>query len=223
MKNDRIDSKWRLIAETLLRATTTRPGWRRTTCRPLSGSRATTRAQAGAGNGEDQALYVLDAYFPEYAALFSDAFGAASLRVLAECPTPAEVGRRRASTIARLLSDGSRGRLGDGKAAQIKAAAKSSVGIRLGERAASFQIKTMVTQVEVPQRHHSEGRGRGGGAAREGRAEHHHHPRRVHRDRADRRRDRRRREVQRTRRRSWVRELNSGVSESGRSPPKACP
>ena len=75
-------------------------------------------------------------------------FGAASLRVLAECPTPSEVNRKRASTIAKLLSEGSRGRLGADKAAQLKAAAKSSVGIRLGEDAAAFQLKTMASQVE---------------------------------------------------------------------------
>ena len=83
-----------------------------------------------------------------YAVLFSDMFGAASLKVLAECPTPSEVARKRASSIAKLLSEGSRGRLGADKAAQVKAAAKSSVGIKLGEEAASFQIKTMVSQIE---------------------------------------------------------------------------
>lgn len=95
-----------------------------------------------------QAICVLDAYFPEYAGLFSDMFGSASLKVLAECPTPSEVERRRAATIAKLLSEGSRGRFGEAKAAQVKAAAKSSVGIRLGEDAASFQLKTMVSQIE---------------------------------------------------------------------------
>ena len=76
-----------------------------------------------------QAICVLDAYFPEYAGLFSDMFGSASLKVLAECPTPSEVERKRAATIAKLLSEG-------------------SLGIRLGEDAASFQLKTMVSQIE---------------------------------------------------------------------------
>lgn len=147
VKSDRIDS-W-LIAETLRQGDYDET---RLATDDVQALKRLTRYHQGLkqelATVKTQALCVLDAYFPEYAALFSDAFGAASLRVLAECPTPAEVGRRRASTIARLLSDGSRGRLGDGKAAQIKAAAKSSVGIRLGERAASFQIKTMVTQVE---------------------------------------------------------------------------
>lgn len=74
--------------------------------------------------------------------------GAASLKVLTECPTPSEVARKRSSTVAKLLSEGSRGRLGASKAVEVKAAAKSSVGIKLGEEAASFQIKTMVSQVE---------------------------------------------------------------------------
>lgn len=95
-----------------------------------------------------QAICVMDAYFPEYAGLFSDMFGAASLTVLAKCPTPAEVGRSHASTLAKALSEASRGRIGAEKAAELKAAAKSSVGIRLGEDAASFQIKAMTSQVE---------------------------------------------------------------------------
>lgn len=63
-------------------------------------------------------------------------------------PHASEASRKRTSSIARLLSEGSHGRLGAERAAEIKSAAGSSVGIRLGEDAASFQIKTMVTQVE---------------------------------------------------------------------------
>ena len=49
---------------------------------------------------------------------------------------------------AETLSSASRGRLGADKAAELKAAAKSSVGVRIGQEAASFQVKTMVAQVE---------------------------------------------------------------------------
>lgn len=68
--------------------------------------------------------------------------------MLASRPTPEEIASKRASAIARKLKEGSHGRLGDAKAARIKAAAKSSVGVRPGQDAASFQIKTMVSQVE---------------------------------------------------------------------------
>lgn len=147
VKNDRIDS-W-LIAETLRQGDYDET---RLATDEVQALKQLTRYHQGLKQElaavKTQAICVLDAYFPEYAALFSDMFGAASLKVLAECPTPSEVARKRASSIARLLSEGSRGRLGDAKAAEVKAAAKSSVGIRLGEEAASFQIRTMVSQVE---------------------------------------------------------------------------
>lgn len=147
VKNDRIDS-W-LIAETLRQGDYDET---RLATDEVQALKQLTRYHQGLKQElaavKTQAICVLDAYFPEYAALFSDMFGAASLKVLAECPTPSEVARKRASSIAKLLSEGSRGRLGDAKAVEVKAAAKSSVGIRLGEEAASFQIRTMVSQVE---------------------------------------------------------------------------
>ena len=147
VKNDRIDS-W-LIAETLRQGDYDET---RLATDEVQALKQLTRYHQGLkqelATVKTQAICVLDAYFPEYAGLFSDMFGAASLKVLAECPTPSEVARKRASSIAKLLSEGSRGRLGADKAAQVKAAAKSSVGIKLGEEAASFQIRTMVSQVE---------------------------------------------------------------------------
>ena len=147
VKNDRIDS--RLIAETLRQGDYDET---RLATDEVQALKQLTRYHQGLkqelATVKTQATCVLDAYFPEYAGLFSDMFGAASLKVLAECPTPSEVARKRASTIAKLLSEGSRGRIGAEKAAQIKSAARSSVGIRLGEEAASFQIRTMVSQIE---------------------------------------------------------------------------
>ena len=147
VKNDRIDS-W-LIAETLRQGDYDET---RLATDELQALKQLTRYHQGLKQElaavKTQAVCVLDSYFPEYATLFSDIFGAASLKVLAECPTPSEAARKRTATIAKLLSEGSRGRLGEAKAAQVRAAARSSVGIRLGEDAASFQLKTMVSQVE---------------------------------------------------------------------------
>lgn len=147
VKNDRVDSL--LIAETLRQGDYDET---RLATDEIQALRQLTRYHQGLKEElavvKTQATCVLDAYFPEYAGLFSDVFGAASLKVLAECPTPSEAARRRASTISKLLAEGSRGRLGEAKAAQVKAAARSSVGIRLGEEAASFQMKTMVSQIE---------------------------------------------------------------------------
>ena len=95
-----------------------------------------------------QCTCVLDAYFPEYAGFFSDMFGAASLAVLKKCPMPEELCRVHVSTLAKEMAAASRGRVSSEKAAELKAAAKRSVGVRLGQDAASFQIKSMVGQVE---------------------------------------------------------------------------
>ena len=147
VKNDRIDSF--LIAETLRQGNYDEM---RLATDEVQALKQLTRYHQGLkqelATVKTQAICVLDAYFPEYAGLFSDMFGAASLKVLSECPTPSEVARKRASSIAKMLSEGSHGRLGADRAARVKAAARSSVGIRLGEDAASFQIKTMVSQIE---------------------------------------------------------------------------
>ena len=147
VKNDRVDS-W-LIAETLRQGDYDET---RLATDEVQALKQLTRYHQGLKQElaavKTQAICVLDAYFPEYAGLFSDMFGAASLKVLSECPTPSEVARKRASSIAKMLSEGSHGRLGADRAARVKAAARSSVGIRLGEDAASFQIKTMVSQIE---------------------------------------------------------------------------
>lgn len=147
VKNDRIDSL--LIAETLRQGNYDET---RLATDEVQALKQLTRYHQGLkqelATVKTQAICVLDAYFPEYAGLFSDMFGAASLKVLSECPTPSEVARKRASSIAKMLSEGSHGRLGADRAARVKTAARSSVGIRLGEDAASFQIKTMVSQIE---------------------------------------------------------------------------
>ncbi len=95
-----------------------------------------------------QCTCVLDSYFPEYAGHFSDAFGAASIAVLKRCPMPEELCRAHASTLAKEMSAASRGRISGEKAAELKAAAKKSVGVKLGAHAASFQIKSMIGQME---------------------------------------------------------------------------
>ena len=147
VKNDRVDS-W-LIAETLRVGDCEQT---RLADDDVQSLRMLTRYRQSLkqelATVKTQCICVMDACFPEYAALFSDMFGAASLAVLAAKPTPAELSRAHAKTLAETLSEASRGRLGAEKAAELKAAARSSVGVRLGENAASFQVKSMAAQVE---------------------------------------------------------------------------
>ena len=147
VKNDRIDSL--LIAETLRIGEYDQT---RLATDEIQSLRTLTRyRQALAEEAaiiKTQIICLMDTYFPEYAGLFSSMFGNASLALMAKSPLPAEIARMKAPSLAKLLSSASRGRLGTEKAAQIKAVAKQSVGICLGEDAAAFQIKEMVSQLK---------------------------------------------------------------------------
>ena len=96
-----------------------------------------------------QCVCLMDAHFPEYAGIFSDMFGAGSRAVLSKSPLPFELSRRRADSPARDIAEASR-RPGEsaGRAAEVKAAARSSIGVRLGQEAASFQVKSLIRQIE---------------------------------------------------------------------------
>lgn len=146
IKNDRIDSL--LIAETLRIGEYDQT---RLATDEIQSLRTLTRYRQALAEEvsiiKTQVICLMDTYFPEYAELFSNMFGVASMALLAKSPLPQEIAKMKTPSLAKLLSSSSQGRLGAEKAAQIKAAAKSSVGIRLGEDAAAFQIREMVSQL----------------------------------------------------------------------------
>ena len=147
VKNDRIDS-W-LIAETLRLGEYDQT---RLATDEVQSLRTLTRYRQALAQEtttvKTQVICLMDAYFPEYEGLFGNMFGAASAALLAKSPLPSEIARMKTPSLARLLKDASHGRFGADKAAEVRAAAKSSVGIRLGERAAAFQVREMVSQLE---------------------------------------------------------------------------
>ncbi len=140
VKNDRIDSA--LIAETL-RIGEYDPTQLATD--ELQSLRALTRYRQGLteqiAQTKTKVICLMDSYFPECAGLFSDMFSAASVALMSKSPIPAEIARMKTPALAKLLSSASRGRHGQKKAEEVKRAAKSSVGIRLGEQTAAFEIR----------------------------------------------------------------------------------
>ena len=128
VKNDRVDA-W-LIAEALrigqydeTRLATDEVASLRSLSRYLQSLRGMVAEL------KTQCVCLMDAHFPEYAGIFSDMFGAGSL--------------------ARDVAEASRrGGKSAGYAARIKAAARSSIGVRLGQEAASFQVKSLIRQIE---------------------------------------------------------------------------
>ena len=148
VKNDRIDAG--LIAETLrigqydeTRLATDEVASLRSLSRylqSLKGELAEVKTQC---------VCLMDAYFPEYDGIFSDMFGAGSRAVLSKSPLPFELARRRSDSLSRDIAEASRrGSRSDGYAARVKEAARSSIGVRLGQEAASFQVKSLVRQME---------------------------------------------------------------------------
>jgi transposase len=106
--------------------------------------RALTRYQqslkAELAEVKTQRTCLLDSYSPEFSGALSDMFGAAGRAVLSKSPLPSRIARRRVGSLQRDISSAARGgRRMDGKAAELKALAKASVGIRLGEDAAATQ------------------------------------------------------------------------------------
>lgn len=81
------------------------------------------------GDCKRRVIALLDQVFPEYAALFSDTFGATSKEVLSQYPTPEGLLSISTRKLTNLLEKTSRGRLGREKAEQIKAAAANSFGV----------------------------------------------------------------------------------------------
>ncbi len=148
VKNDRIDA-W-LIAETL-RIGEFDPTRLATdelqSLKTLTRYRQSLRDQMA--EVKTKATCIMDSYFPEYEGLFSDMFGAASMALLSKACMPSAIARMKAPSIAKTLSEASRGRLGMDKAAEVRAAAKGSVGIRLGEDAAAFEVSEYVDLIKL--------------------------------------------------------------------------
>lgn len=140
VKNDRIDSL--LIAETL-RIGEYDPTQLATD--EVQSLKALTRYRQGLSEQiaqtKTKVIRLMDSYFPEYAGLFSNMFGAASVALMSKSPLPAEIARMKTPALARLLSSASHGRHGREKAEEVKRAARTSVGIRLGEQAAAFEVR----------------------------------------------------------------------------------
>ena len=148
VKNDRIDAG--LIAETL-RIGQYDPT--RLATDEVQSLRTLTRYQQSLKSElaevKTQCTRLLDSYFPEFSGAFSDMFGAAGRAVLSKSPLPSQVARRRVDSLQRDISEAARGsRRVDGKAAELKALARASVGIRLGEGAAAMQVQSLVRQMD---------------------------------------------------------------------------
>lgn len=92
-------------------------------------------------------IALLDQVFPEYDQLFSNTFGVTSKELLQQYPLPEDMLSVDTKTLAKLLEKSSRGRFSVDKAKQIQEAASSSFGITFAQKAFSFQIRQILSQI----------------------------------------------------------------------------
>ena len=90
---------------------------------------------------------VLDQVFPEYQSIFSNIFGKTSKEILLQFSSPIDFENVSSETLAELLAQLSRQKIGAAKAEQLKAAASSSFGITFAKNSFTFQLKALIEQI----------------------------------------------------------------------------
>ena len=149
VKNDRVDA--RLIAETLRIGRFDQTKLATDDVQSLrTHSRYLQSLKGELAEVKTQCICLLDAYFPEFDGVFPDMFGKGARAVLSKSPLPFELGRRRQDSLARDIKEASRRseEIARKRADELKGRAKASVGIALGQEAASFQVKSLVRQMD---------------------------------------------------------------------------
>ena len=94
-------------------------------------------------------ISLLDQVFPEYRHQFSNIFGVASLKVLAEFPTAEVIARVDVRRLTRILKTASRGRFGRDKAQRLKRAARRSFAACKTSQALQIAIKYAIQQLNM--------------------------------------------------------------------------
>lgn len=94
----------------------------------------------------------MDRVFPEYQHFFSDMFGKTSTELLSQAITPEEILAIPTDELSAILKKASRGRFGDAKVEEIRAAAKSSFGITIATSAFAMQLRQLLEMIDLLER-----------------------------------------------------------------------
>lgn len=100
------------------------------------------------GTLKRQVIGLLDKVFPEYQQLFDDVFGATSMGLLMEYSTPEEFELIDTDKLTQTIEKLSKGRLGIQRANQIKSAAQTSFGLKIGVTTTVFHIRQLLEQIK---------------------------------------------------------------------------
>lgn len=95
---------------------------------------------------------VLDQVFPEYQSVFSNIFGKTSKEILLQFSSPIDFETISSETLAELLAQLSRQKVGAEKAEKLKNAAAHSFGITFSKSSFTFQLKALIEQISFIER-----------------------------------------------------------------------
>lgn len=101
------------------------------------------------GDIKRRVISTLDRVFPEYETLFTDIFGATSIQLLSEYPTPEALASLETEKLAGIIASLSRGRFGMEKAQEIQSKAQNTFGNRFAQQALVLQIKQLLEQIKL--------------------------------------------------------------------------
>ncbi len=90
--------------------------------------------------------------FPEFSQVFKDVKTKSARYILKHRPTPEDIVKYKIKDLAVTLRKVSRGRLGEERARELYAAAKTSVGIKEGRRSILFEIREILSTIEATER-----------------------------------------------------------------------
>jgi transposase len=100
------------------------------------------------GDLKRKVICVLDQVFPEYQNVFTDIFGKTSKEILLQFSSPSDLEDISADTLAQLLAEFSRKKLGYSTAETLIAAASKSFGITFCRDSFSFQLRMLIEQIK---------------------------------------------------------------------------
>lgn len=95
---------------------------------------------------------VMDRVFPEYQHFFTDMFGKTSKELLDVAVTPEELLAVPTEELCAILKKASRGRFGEAKAEEIRAAAQNSFGITIATSAFALQLRQLLEMIDLLER-----------------------------------------------------------------------
>ena len=87
--------------------------------------------------------------FPEFSQVFKDVKTRSARFLLENCPTPEDIIKYKLKNLTITLRKVSRGQLGEERARELYAAAKSSVGVKEGRQSILFEIKEILSIIET--------------------------------------------------------------------------